>query len=41
MHQEIGIAFGIIIAAVTLGGVIYAMRAGRPRRKGASTTGER
>jgi hypothetical protein len=34
MFPEFGIVLGILVAAVTLGGVIFAMRAGRPRRKG-------
>jgi hypothetical protein len=35
MFPELGIVLGILVAAVTLGGVIFAMRAGRARRRGA------
>lgn len=38
MNGEIGIALGIVIAAVTLAIIIWQVRSSRPRRKGASST---
>ncbi len=38
MSGEIGIVLGIVIAAVTLGFIIWQVRTSRPRRKGASST---
>ncbi|MGA8706488.1 MAG: hypothetical protein WB646_05815 [Steroidobacteraceae bacterium] len=38
MSSEIGIALGIVIAAIVLAAIIWQVRSSRPRRKGASST---
>jgi hypothetical protein len=38
MFPELGIGLGILVAAVTLGAVVYAMRGSRTRPPGAGTT---
>ncbi|HEY3808994.1 MAG TPA: hypothetical protein VGL50_03570 [Steroidobacteraceae bacterium] len=38
MNGMVGMALGILIAAVVLGLIIWQVRTSRPRRKGASST---